>query len=89
MVQKHKEFLFLCNDVGKLLPNIRKVNAALEVSHVYNICLLNRLPEQALHQDALAAARVATNQNMRGLVNVNNHITHQATAKNQLVILIP
>ena len=33
--------------------------------------------------------RVATNQNMRGLVNVNNHITHQATAKNQLVILIP
>ena len=88
MVQKHKEFLFLCNDVGKLLPNIRKVNAALEVSHIYNICLLNCLPKQALHQYALAAARVAANQNMRGLVNINNHITRQATPKNQLVVLI-
>ena len=75
VVQEYKEFRFFRNNVGKL-------------SHIYNICLLNCLPEQALHQDALATARVAANQNMRGLVNINNHFTRQATAKNQLVVLI-
>ena len=88
MVQEYKEFRFFRNNVGKLLPNIRKVNTALEVSHIYNICLLNCLPEQALHQYALAASRVAANQNMRGLVDINNHIPRQATPKNQLVVLI-
>ena len=34
VVQEYKEFRFFRNNVGKLLPNIRKVNTALEVSHM-------------------------------------------------------
>ena len=87
-VQEYKEFRFFRNNVGKTPAKHKKSQHALEVSHIYNICLLNCLPEQALHQYALAASRVAANQNMRGLVDINNHITRQATPKNQLVVLI-
>lgn len=80
--------MLVSNNISKLLPRTRKVNSAFEVGHIHNVSLFNRLPKQTLKQDGLAAARVAANQDMRGLVDVDSNITRQTTAKKQQIVLV-
>ena len=87
-IQKNQQLLLISNNISKLLPRTRKVNSAFEVGHIHNVSLFNRLPKQTLQQDSLAAARVAANQDMRGLVDVDSNITRQTTAKKQQIVLV-
>ena len=87
-IQKFKELFLIGNQVNEIFPTARKVNATLEIRHIHNVSLFNSLPKQTLQQDSLAAARVAANQDMRSLVDVDGNITRQTTTKKQQIVLV-
>ena len=56
-----------------LPPDFREVHAALEIGYVDFRPLAERLHEQQLQQDALAAPRGAAQQDMRDIRKVDRH----------------